>query len=83
MPEILLIPVPPTPPVIPPVTEGADQVYVVPAGKIPLTPLVGVTVNAIAVAVVAVIAFTSASGFNVTVTEKEAPVQVPDTGVTM
>ena len=52
-----------------------------PAGKIPFIPLVGVTEKGIAVAVVAVIEFNNASGFNVTVNEKEAPVQLPETGV--
>ena len=75
--------VPPVPPVIPPVTVGADQLYKVPAGTIPFVPLVGVTVNNTPLQLTPVIAVTLAVGLIVTVTAKLAPVQVPDTGVTV
>ena len=82
-PLILTAVVPLTPPVIPPVTPGALQLYVVPTGIIPFVPFVGVTVKLTPLHVVFVIAVTCASGFRFTVTEKDAPVQVPDTGVTI
>jgi hypothetical protein len=46
---LILEPLPAAPPVIPPVTVGAVQVYVVPDGTVPLIPFVGVTVNGIPV----------------------------------
>ena len=49
----------------------------------PLVLFVGVTEKGIPLAVVAVITFTNAEGFRFTVTEKEAPVQDPDNGVTI
>ena len=75
--------VPAAPPVIPPVTAGANHVYVVLAGTTPLVPLTGVTENAAALQVAAVIAVTAGLGFTVTVTVKVEPVQVPDVGVTV
>ena len=75
--------VPVTPPVIPPVTAGADQLYKVPAGTIPLVTFVGVTVKLIPVQLVAVIAVITAVGFRLIVTVKLVPVQLPDTGVTI
>ena len=71
------------PPVIPPVTTGADQLYVVPAGTTPFTPLVGVAVNNTPLHVTVVIAVITAAGFNVMVSENAAPVQLPDVGVTI
>ena len=82
-PLILTAVVPLTPPVIPPVTPGALQLYVVPTGMIPFVPFVGLTVKLTPLHVVFVIAVTCASGFRFTVTENEAPVHDPDTGVTM
>ena len=37
--------VPEAPPVIPPFILGADQLYIVPTGTIPFTPLIGFKVN--------------------------------------
>ena len=82
-PLILTAVVPLTPPVIPPVTPGALQLYVVPTGMIPFVPFVGVIVKLTPLHVVFVIAVTCASGFRFTVTEKDAPVHDPDTGVTI
>ena len=45
VPEIEAAFVPAAPPVIPPVTAGAGQVYVVPDGTVPSVPLAGDTVN--------------------------------------
>ena len=81
-PLILLAPVADAPPVIPPVIAGTDQLYVVPAGTIPLVKFVGVAVKATPLQVVAVIALMTALGFTVTVTANTAPVQLPVTGVT-
>src|ERR1044071_1702383 len=58
-------PDPATPPVIPPVTVGTPQLYVVPAGTIPFVPFTGVAVNATALQTVAVIAVTAGVGFTV------------------
>ena len=55
------------PPVIPPVTIGAAQLYVVPAGITPLVPSVGVTLKNTPLQAVAVIAVTAAFGLIVTV----------------
>ena len=81
-PLILLTPVADAPPVTPPVIAGTDQLYVVPAGTIPLVKLVGVAVKATPLQVVAVIDVMTAFGFTVTVNANTAPVQLPDTGVT-
>ncbi len=75
--------VPEAPPVSPPVTVGALQLYVVPAGTIPLVPLVGLTVNDIPLQVTDVIALITAVGFTVTVTVNTDPVQLPVIGVTV
>ena len=74
-----LVPVPP--PVMPPVTLGALQLYVVPDGTIPFVPLVGVNTKPTPPQVVAVIALITADGFTFTVTENTDPVQLPDNGV--
>src|SRR5258706_4714319 len=74
---------PAAPPVIPPVTVGADQLYVVPAGTIPFVTFAGVTVNPIPLHTVEVIAFITGVGFTVTVTVNVEPAQVPDVGVTV
>ena len=71
------------PPVTPPVTIGADQLYVVPAGTTPFTPLVGVTVNNTPLHVTVVIAVITAAGFSVTVNWNDAPAQPFDNGVTV
>ena len=75
--------VPVTPPVNPPVTAGADQLYNVPEGTIPFIPSVGVTVNVTPLQVTPVIAAIDTLGFTVTVTVNVAPVQLPDNGVTI
>ena len=71
-----------TPPVIP-VPVGALQVKVVPAGIIPFVTFVGVILKNTPLQVVVLIAVICASGFKFTVTEKDAPVHDPDTGVTI
>ena len=76
-------PEPVVPPVIKPVTLGTPQLYVVPAGTIPLVTFVGVILKNTPLHVVVLIAVICASGFKFTVTEKEAPVQDPDVGVTI
>jgi len=76
--------VPITPPVIPPVTVGADQLYNVPAGTIPFVPFVGVTVNNTPLQVIPVIAVIADTGFTLTVTVKLAPApQLTVVGVTV
>ena len=59
--------VPNAPPVIPPVTIGATQLYVVPAGITPLVTSVGVTLKNTPLQLTAVIAVTDAFGLTVTV----------------
>ena len=76
-------PDPATPPVIPPVTAGAVQVYVVPAGTTPFVPFAGVAVNAVALHTVAVIGVIEGCGLTVTVTVNVLPTHVPDVGVTV
>jgi hypothetical protein len=83
VPLILAWLVPAAPPVIPPVTVGADQEYVVPAGTIPFVPLDGVAVNATPLHVVAVIFVIPGLGLTVTVSVKLDPAQLPDVGVTV
>ena len=75
--------VPVAPPVSPPVMIGADQLYVVPAGTIPLLPLVGVTLKKSPLHTVAVIAVITAFGLTVTVNWNLDPVQLPVNGVTV
>jgi hypothetical protein len=76
-------PEPATPPVIPPVTTGADQLYVVPAGTM-LGPLfAGVTVNAVPLQTVVVRSCIDGLGLTVTVTVNGRPAQVPEVGVTV
>ena len=76
-------PLPEAPPVIPPVTVGALQLYVVPEGTTPLVPFAGVTVNAVPLHTVAVIGFIEGCGLTVTVTVNVLPTHVPDVGVTV
>ena len=71
------------PPVTPPDTTGTDQLYNVPLGTIPLVRLVGVTVNNTPLQLTVVMSATTAVGVIVTVTVNEAPVQLPDIGVTV
>ena len=72
VPEILTCPVAPAPPVTPPVTIGADHLYMVLAGTAPFSPSVGVTINITPLQVVAVIAVIIGSGLMTTVTVKVA-----------
>jgi hypothetical protein len=83
VPVNIVAPLPVVPPVNPPVTLGALQLYVVPAGTIPLLPLVGVALNKTPLHPTAVIALITALGLTVTVTANVAPVQLPDNGVTV
>ena len=83
VPVIVVALLPDAPPVILPVTPGALHAYVVPAGITPFMPFVGVTPKLTPLHDVAVIAVINADGFRFTVTEKEAPVHDPDTGVTI
>ena len=83
VPLIIAAFVPVTPPVNPPVTAGADQLYNVPEGTIPLVPFVGVTVKLVPLQITLVIAVTTAVGFTVTVTVNVVPLQLPETGVTI
>ena len=83
VPVMLLWALPEAPPVRPPVTVGADQLYVVPDGTIPFVSLTGVEVKPVPPQVTLVILFTYGRGFTVTVTVKVAPGQLPDNGVTV
>ena len=67
MPLINAAPLPVVPPVNPPVTVGALQLYVVPAGTIPFVPFAGDELNNTPLHVVALIALITAVGFTVTV----------------
>ena len=71
------------PPVSPPVTEGAAQLYSEPAGTEPLMLLVGVTAKVAPLQIEAVIALITAKGLMATLTVNTAPVQLPDRGVIM
>ena len=71
------------PPVKPPVTLGALQLYNVPAGTIPLVRFVGLTVNATPLQLTELIAVITAVGLIVIVTVNVAPVHAPDNGVTI
>ena len=75
--------VPLAPPVNPPLTLGALQLYKVPAGTIPFVALVGLTVNSTPLQLTVVIGLTTAVGLIVTVKVNAAPVQLPDNGVTV
>ena len=87
VPVILVCEVPAAPPVIPPVTTGADHVYVVPVGTIlPVTPLTGLTVNTLSLQDEVVCVLTNGFGFTVTVIVNVDPTQFPvspEVGVTV
>ena len=83
VPLIFIALVPGAPPVIPPVTDGALQLYKVPAGTIPFTPSIGVRLNRVPLQVVDDIALITGVGFTETVTVNDVPVQEPDVGVTV
>ena len=81
VPLILADPDPAAPPVMPPVTTGAGQLYVVPAGTSPLVPFTGEEVNVTPLQTAVVILLIAGLGLTVTVRVKGAPVQVPAVGV--
>ena len=83
VPVILLAPLPDAPPVIPPVTTGADHEYVVPDGTTPLVLFTGVELKATPLHAVLVMAVMAGFGFTVTVNVNVVPVQLPDNGVTV
>ena len=75
---------PGTPPVMPPVTLGADQPYNVPAGTMPFVTSTGVIVNNTPLQVTPVMAVIVADGLTVTVTVNALPGQDPEVvGVTI
>ena len=82
IPLITDTPLAPDPPVKLPVVDGADHVYVVPAGTTPFVTLVCVTVNVTPLQVIALIAVIAGVGLIVTVTLNTKPVQLPVIGVT-
>ena len=71
---IVAVLVPDKPPVMPPVTIGADQLYNVPLGTIPLVLFTGVALKVTPLQVVAVIGVITAVGFKVNVKINDAPV---------
>ena len=71
------------PPVNPPVTVGAAQLYIVPSGTIPLVILVGDIEKVFPLQILADRALTTAKGFTETMIVKTDPLQLPDTGVTV
>ena len=75
--------IPGAPPVNPPLTLGALQLYNVPAGTIPFVLFIGLTVNATPLQLTELIAVITAVGLIVIVTVNVAPVQLPDNGVTI
>ena len=83
MPLMLAAFVPRTPPIRPPVTVGAAQLYVVPDGTMPLVPSTGDAVKPVPPQVVEVMAVMAGLGLTVTVTVKVDPVQLPVNGVTV
>jgi hypothetical protein len=74
---------PVVPPVIPPVTTGADQLYVVPVGTNPFVTFVGVEVKVDPLQAEFVIEVIDGVGFTVTVNVNVVPEQVPEVGVTV
>ena len=80
---MLAAPAPAAPPVMPPVTNGAGQLYVVPAGITPLVMLTGVTEKGVPLQADAVMLIIVAAGRTVTINVKLAPVHVPIVGVTV
>ena len=82
-PLMLVAFVPNAPPVMPPVTVGDNQLYVVPEGTTPFVPFTGVEVKEISVHTVLVSAGIEGVGLTVTVTVNGEPAQVPDVGVTV
>ncbi len=83
VPVILVAVVPEAPPVIPPVTVGDDQLYVVLAGTTPFIVLTGVELKATPLQTAAVIAVITGDGFTVTVNVNGVPAHVPEVAVTV
>ena len=83
MPLIVVCPLNAAPPVKPPLTLGALQLYNVPAGTMPLVRFVGLTVNATPLQLTELIAVITAVGLIVTVKVNVDPIQVPVIGVTV
>ena len=83
VPLMFAAPAPAAPPVMPPVTTGAGQLYVVPAGTIPFVMFTGLTVKSTPLHMEAVISLIAGFGFTVTVTVNVAPGQLPEVGVTV
>ena len=83
VPVILVAAVPEAPPVNPPVTVGADQLYVVLAGTTPFVVFTGVELKATPLQTVFVIAVMAGFGFTVTVNVNDVPAQLPEVGVTV
>jgi hypothetical protein len=77
---MLAAPEPVAPPVIPPVTTGSPQLYVVPVGTSPLVASIGVTVNPVPLHVSPVMSLIAGLGLTVTVTVKVEPTQLPSAG---
>jgi hypothetical protein len=68
-----MAPEPPAPPVIPPVTEGGPQVYVVPAGTTPLVTFAGVSAKDPPLQINEVILVIAGVGFTITVLVMDDP----------
>ena len=66
------------PPVIPPVTTGASQLYVVPAGTTPLVPSAGATAKFPPLQIIAVIALIAGLGLTVIIRVNGVPAQLPN-----
>ena len=82
----MALPLPLAPPVTPPVTTGAVQVYVVLVGTILPLPFAGVKLNPVPLQLLAVCALIDGLGFTVTVIVNVLPTQLPcapDIGVTV
>ena len=80
---ILVDPVPEAPPLNPPLTVGADQLYVVPAGTTPFVGFTGVELKATPLQTILVIAVIEGFGFTVIVKVNGVPAHVPTVGVTV
>ncbi len=78
---VTLEPLPATPPVMPPVTEGIGQLYVVPTGTMPLVPFTGVELKKVPLQTVVVMLLIAGVGFTVTARVNIAPLQEPEVGV--
>ena len=82
VPVILATPVDCDIPPVKPVPVGANHVYVVPEGTVPLVLFEGVTAKDAPLLIVFVIAVIDATGLIVTVRLNGVPAQLPEVGVT-